>query len=367
MILGSEAEADRWARVAWSRIAEPQDAAVRDWIAAKGASAALRDVVEGRVARDGRYAARLAELDLPGAVRALDRHGYTVVVPGDAGWPDGVDLLRTPPLCLYVRGDADLASLFERSVAVVGSRDCTDYGVQVTAALASGLANRNVCVVSGAAYGIDAAAHRSVLAAEGRTVAFLACGVDRVYPEAHRGMLAEIARTGAVVSEIPLGGAPFRLRFLARNRLIAAVTLGTVVVEASARSGSLNTARHARDLVKPVAAVPGPVTRMQSAGCHDLIRTKGASLVTDAAEVMDLMGRIGDDLAEVRRGPESTTDGLSPTVLAVWAAVPVRRGVEVEVLARATALPSAAVAGALATLELDGLVRRSPAGWSKAR
>ena len=209
-----------------------------------------------------------------------------------------------PPPCLWVRGTVGLGDL-ARSVAVVGARASTAYGDHVAGELGSGLARRGFLVVSGLAYGIDGTAHRAALGT-GTSLAVVAGGVDRAYPRGHDALMGELVRRGAVVSEVPPGSAPTRSRFLQRNRLIAALTGGTVVVEAAVRSGALSTARAAAALGRPVAAVPGPVTSSSSAGCHVLVREGRAVLVTDAAEVADLVGRIGADAADPEAGqPES--------------------------------------------------------------
>jgi DNA processing protein len=356
---------DRSARLVWSRIAEPGAPDVGSWIREHGAVGALQRVADGRITPDGRFDPRLATVDVEASWRAVAHAGARVVVPEDEEWPDGLDDLDVPPVCLYVRGDASLAEAVAGSVAVVGARAASGYGTAVAGELAADLAERGVTVVSGAAFGIDAAAHRGALAADGVTVAVLACGVDRPYPAAHRRLLAAVAEAGAVVSEVALGHAPYRARFLARNRLIAAMTVGTVVVEAGLRSGALNTARHAGDLVRHVAAVPGPVTSATSAGCHDLIRGTGATLVTDAAEVLDLMGRLGLDVAPERRAARTPDGELDPVSHAVWSAVPVRAPVDVDRLRALTGLAPGSILGALGRLDAEGLVTRQAEGWRK--
>ncbi len=357
---------ERWARVAWSFLAEPRSGPLTRVLAGSGAVESLARLRAGRLGRREGWDARLPDLRVEDLVHATQRQGLHVLVPGDDGWPEGLDRLEHPPYCLFVRGERDLAALVDRSVAVVGSRAATEYGLRVAADLADGLVGRGWTVVSGAAYGIDAASHRAALAAEGTTVAVLACGADRAYPSSHRGLLDDIARTGAVVSEVPPGWAPFRSRFLARNRLIAALTRATVVVEASLRSGSLTTAREARTLHLPVGAVPGPVTSMGSAGCHALVRDTGAVLVTDAAEVGELAGRIGDDLAPGRPPtPRSPADDLDPVSYAVWSAVPVRGGATSERLAVAAGVPVVRLLGVLGALEGAGLVVREAGRWRK--
>ena len=201
---------------------------------------------------------------------------------------------------------------------------------------------------------------------DGPTVAVLACGVDRAYPATHRGLLDAVARTGAVVSEVPPGCAPYRSRFLARNRLIAALARATVVVEASLRSGSLTTAREARYLHLPVGAVPGPVTSMASAGCHALVRETDAVLVTDAGEVVELAGRIGEDLApEPDRAGALTRGRPRRTSYGVWSAVPLRVGITTDRLVSAAGVPAGRLVGILAALEADGLVTRHDGRWRK--
>ena len=198
------------------------------------------------------------------------------------------------------------------------------------------------------------------------TVAVLACGANRIYPTAHRGLLDEIARTAAVVSEVAPGFAPFRSRFLARNRIIATLARATVVVEASLRSGSLTTAKAAREHHLPVGAVPGPVTSMASAGCHALVRDTDAVLVTDASEVAELAARIGEDLLPSTAAARSPVDDLDPTAYAVWSAVPVRGGASTERLATIAGVEARRLVGVLATLEALGLVRREADRWRKS-
>lgn len=356
---------DRWARLAWSHVVEPETVSARTWIARHGASDAFGRLLRGDVAADGRYDQRVATLDVAQARRSLDRLGVRVVVPGDDEWPAGLDHLDDPPLCLYVKGSVDLGAV-EGSVAVVGSRAATPYGLHVAAELGEGLVARGVTVVSGAAFGIDAAAHRGALAGGGPTVAVLARGLDRAYPQAHEGLLRAVGQQGAVVSELPLGWAPYRQRFIARNRIIAAMSVGTVVVEAGLRSGSLNTARTARELMRHVAAVPGPVTSVQSAGCHQLVRDTGAALVTDVAEVLDLMGRLGLDAVAPARAPETVESQLDPVARTVWSAVPVRQGASLSRMQLLTALDSTTLLSVLGRLSVQGLVLRDGDRWRKA-
>ena len=208
----------------------------------------------------------------------------------------------------------------ERAVAIVGTRASTAYGEHVAADLAAGLVERDVTVVSGGAYGIDGAAHRATLATDGFTVAVLAGGIDIPYPAGHAALLHRIGQQGLVVSEYPPGVRPARHRFLTRNRLVAALSGATVVVEAGARSGAANTAAWARALGRGVCAVPGPVTSSASVGCHALLRS-GAELVTRAADVVELIGRVGE-LAPDEQRPESALDGLGEAEQRVYDALP---------------------------------------------
>lgn len=296
------------------------------------------------------------------------RLGARILTPTDPGWPEVLGELEWPPHCLWVRGDVDLAEICARSVALVGARAATPYGLDQAGTIAAGLTGRRFTIISGAAFGIDAAAHRGALAAGGRTVAVLACGIDRPYPAAHADLLAAIvASDGSVVTQLPPGAAPYRSRFLERNRLIAALARGTVVVEAALRSGSLNTAGEAAKLARPIGAVPGPVTSMSSAGCHRWIRDQQAMLVTDADDVADLVGSIGLDLSPDRRGPTLVGDDLPPTQRAVWEVLPVRAFASLESLAERAALGELDVAAALGPLEARGLAERDGERWRRSR
>lgn len=210
---------------------------------------------------------RLAAIPAGTGLAPLEAQGVHLLCPGEPGWPGQLDDLgQARPYALWVRGTADLRDLCGQSVAVVGSRAATAYGTHMCAEITTGLAADGWVIVSGGAYGVDATAHRAALACGGRTVAVLACGPDPAYPREHGVLLDDIASQGAVVSEYPPGMPPARHRFLLRNRFIAALASGTVVVEAAARSGSLVTARHAGDLDRQLMAVPGPVTSAMSAG-----------------------------------------------------------------------------------------------------
>lgn len=265
-VLPASLAQERWARAAWSRVAEPGDSRAARLVEELGPVDALAAVVEGRPWAPEPLRHRVAGVDLDEAVGFARRRGWRMVIPGDDEWPAGVDVLKTAPIGLWVVGPADLGEACARSVAVVGARACTAYGMGVAAELGAGLPEAGYAVVSGAAFGIDRAAHQGCLSVGGTTVAVLAGGLDRPYPATNAELIARIGATGALVSEVGPGGAPTKSRFLQRNRLIATMTVGTVVVEAGLRSGSLNTAGYAAEHGRPVGAVPGAITSRVSAG-----------------------------------------------------------------------------------------------------
>ena len=360
---------DRAARAALSRLAEPGDEWLGRAVAGLGAAEVLDRVRAPRRGEDARmasYRVRLPALDsdLDLAVRA----GARVVVPADDEWPAGLDDLGDrAPIALWVAGHGHLADVTRRAVAVVGARACTPYGEHVAGDLSAGLGDRGWSVVSGGAYGIDAAAHRGALAVDGPTVAVLACGVDIPYPAAHDGLLRSIRAAGVVVSELPPGSRPTRRRFLDRNRVIAALGRGTVVVEAAIRSGALNTAGHAVELSRPVMAVPGPVTSAASAGCHELVRSRDAALVTDAADVLDLVGDLLTDARDPRRAAGSRPhDGLDPVTLRVLEALPIRRRAGADSVGRVAGLDAPTVLRALGSLAALGLADARDGRWRRA-
>lgn len=355
---------DRWARLAWARLVEPGDPEAARRIAAVGAEAALHGV-DPASTLGLQLAVRLPDLDVERDLDIARTLGARVVVPDDEEWPSGLDSLANPAFCLWVRGPLQLAQACERSVAVVGARAASGYGLHQAKELSAGLAERAYTVVSGAAYGIDGAAHEGALAVDGPTVAVVAGGVDRPYPAGHAGLLRRIAESGAVVSEVPPGSAPTRWRFLSRNRLIATMSRGTVVVEAGLRSGSRNTAKTAIEHHRVVCALPGPVTSAVSAGCHVLIRD-GALLVTDAAEVAEAVGPIGE-LALVKRGPERPGDDLDPLHRAILGSLRVQTPTTLDNLARQCGAGTREVMGALGVLGVNHLVVHDEDGYRRVR
>ncbi|RJL21786.1 DNA-protecting protein DprA [Bailinhaonella thermotolerans] len=355
-------------------------------VAAHGAAGALACVRAGRWpgefaaaerARAGRresdlerrlesWRARLPLVDPGRDLAATERAGARVVVPGDPGWPTQLDDLGDArPLILWLRGDAEFRFACLRSVAIVGSRACTAYGAQVAADFAGTLSERGWTVVSGGAYGIDGAAHRGALSGGAPTVCVLACGVDVPYPAGHTHLFDAIRADGVLVSESPPGARPARTRFLVRNRVIAALSRGTLVVEAAIRSGALNTAAHAADLSRHVAAVPGPVTSELSAGCHRLLRESAATCVTTPEELIELIGEMGGDLAPVRRAPTLPLDTLSPEARRVLDALPARGGAGPATIAIAAGLPLTDALAHLGHLSAIGQARQTPQGWRR--
>lgn len=269
-----------------------------------------------------------------------------------------------PPVALWVRGPVQLRETCRSAIAVVGARAATAYGNHVASELGYGLAAAGHTVISGGAYGIDGAAHRGALAAGGVTIAVLACGVDRAYPPGHVALLDRIAETGAVLSEWPPGSTPQRWRFLVRNRLIAALSAATVVVEAGARSGARQTARRADELSRAVLVVPGPVTSALSVGCHRLIREAGAVLVTGADDVLAEVAPLARVAAAPVRAADRLGDLLSPAARRVLDGVPARGvGVLTDVAAEC-ALPVLTVARELSGLVALGLLDAGEEGWT---
>ncbi|GAA2004956.1 DNA-processing protein DprA [Brevibacterium samyangense] len=326
----------------------------------------------------GRWGLRVGELDASRDLRVMARVGARILVPGDEDWPPGVnDLGLDAPHALWVRGPGSLAALTRGAVAVVGARAAGAYGLHVTKTLAYDLARAGRTVVSGGAYGIDAAAHEAAIAAAGGavpadgvacggTVAFLAGGVDRFYPRENAELLRTVARSWAVASEAAPGMTAMRHRFLMRNRLIAAAADATVVVQAGWRSGALNTANRAAELLRPVAAFPGPVTNGENAGCHRLVREGAATLVTSTAEVLELVEPL---LTEGSGGPVQgelrITDDMEPEEVKVFGALPVRRGSDVHSVAVRAGLDIGTTMSALAALELSGRAQLVRGGWVK--
>jgi DNA processing protein len=374
---------ERRARVALSFLADPGDrvlgAALRQMTAAElfavttgtGAygdlvlSGAPADEALSRAVRKWRR--RLSLLPPAARVERWHEDGLRTVIPGDPEWPSQLDDLGDArPLLLWLRGSADLRYCCLRSVAIVGARAATTSGRMTTSEIAATLSELGMTIISGGAFGIDTSAHEGAITADGLTVAVLAGGLSFGYPKGHASLFAGIAAQGVLVSECPPDQAPTRPGFLVRNRLIAALGRGTVVVEAALRSGALNTARHARELCRPVMAVPGPVSSEQSAGCHELIREYGAMLVTcarDVAEHLEPGGDGADETAGPRRGPAVPRDHLEPTARAVLEQVPARGGMGIASIAVRAGVDLDTTLRNLGLLAATGFVERCPKGW----
>ncbi|MDA8370790.1 MAG: DNA-processing protein DprA [Nocardiopsaceae bacterium] len=310
-----------------------------------------------------RWRAQAAGVDPDTLLSAAAESGIRLVVPGDPGWPSQLDqLAEHRPYALWVRGVHDLRHACLRSVAVVGARAASAYGLHVAGELAWALAERTWSTVSGGAYGIDGAAHRGTLAGGAPTVAVLAGGLDLSYPRGHESLFADIAARGTLVSEHPMGTSPTRHGFLVRNRIIAALTPGTVVVEAGLRSGALNTARHAQELRRVLMAVPGPVTSALSAGCHRLLREWRAVCVTDAADITEHVAHIGDHMRP-GTGTAMARDGLDEESRRVLDAVPERSGAGTATIAATAGIDLDAALGRLGLLAAGGFIERTLSGW----
>lgn len=375
----TEDERRAWAYL--SRVAEAPNPRIAVLVATVGAVEAAerirrRDVPDAKLlaVTEARHDIDCAREDL----EVLDRIGGRLVTPAHAEWPGlafgsfgSVDKARKPqgyaPLALWVVGPSSLVEVAARAAALVGTRAASAYGEFAAADLAAGLVEREVAVVSGGAYGIDGAAHRAALSCDGVTVAVVASGIDVPYPSGHSALLHRVARHGAVVSEYPPGSRPCRRHFLARNRLIAALSGATVVVEAGIRSGAANTAAWAKALGRNVCAVPGPITSASSVGCHELLKSDDkAHLVTRAEEIVELVGNYGEFAAEQPR-PRSEVDGLSPEELAVYEALPGRGSRSVEQIAVAAGMRETDVIGQLTMLDIRGMVAQQDGEWKLLR
>ena len=357
---------DRVARALLLRVAEPAHAAVGAAVARLGAAEVVERVRTRQIKLPGGEAMRIrmtgvdpfADLETAAAV------GAHLICPGDPDWPTQLDDLGdTRPFGLWCRGGVDLRPALLNSVSMVGARAASPYGVHVATDLAAQLAEQSWTIVSGGAFGVDVAAHRGAMAAGGVTFAVLAGGVDVPYPRAHAALFEQIIGDGAVLSEAAFGAAPASRRFLTRNRVIAALTRGTVVVEAAARSGAATTARWAEQLNRVLMAVPGPVTSTMSVGSNELLRTRAAIAVTRAAEVVEALGRLGLDLAPEHERPTRPRDHLPAGPRAVLEAFPARGTTDIGLIGSECGEAAHVVHAALGELASLGLVERVEGGW----
>ena len=261
-------------------------------IALLGAEETLARIKDGFY-RSSKAEKALSHLDPDGAPALLEKihnAGGEFIVPSDQPWPAQLNDLATPPIGLVVKGKIDV--LHSRSIAIVGTRNPTPYGARIASDFAAGFVDREWSVVSGGAYGIDTHAHKGALIAEGLTIAVIASGIDINYPAGNERLFTEIAELGAIVSEVMPGTPAFPSRFLTRNRIIAALSVSTLVVEAAFRSGSLRTARDAAELMRPVMAIPGPINSPTSEGTHRLIGERAAEIVTSVHDAVELISSL---------------------------------------------------------------------------
>ena len=370
----------RLARAYLMRVAEPPALALHAFVDVEGPLAAAERVRSGDAppAVRGETEAR-RHLDLAGEdLATAEQSGARLLVPEDPDWPAWQLLCLGPavdrglrgagrPLGLWVRGQAPAEDVFDKAVSVIGSRSATNYGELIAVETGYVLGDAGMTVVSGAAYGIDGAAHRGALRAGGPTVAVLGCGIDIAYPIGHTKLLDSIAANGLVVSEYPPGTRPARHRFLVRNRLIAALSTATVVVEAGGRSGAKNTATTAAALGKVVLAVPGPITSAMSVGCHDLVRTGAAMLVGSVEEILEAVGPVGEHLHEPRQPARRSTDGMTDQALRVHEALRREEGRSAEEVAVDSGVPLERVRALLPELELTGHAKRHEDGWRQTK
>lgn len=368
-------EAERDALISLAHLGEPGDQVLGAYVRKHGPVAAV-EAIKARKSglRDG--AGLYARLGLADPVIAREkcrRIGAQLITRGTVDWPTQLDDLGdAAPFALWVQGVAGLRLVALRSLAVVGARASTSYGETVCRDWCATFADTGWTVVSGGAYGIDAAAHRGALSANGVTVCVLASGVDVAYPKTHEALIARIADEGVVVSESPPGEGARRHRFLSRNRIIAALTRATVVIEASVRSGTTSTANAAMQLNRHVLAVPGPVSSPMSAGCHNLIREQGAILASCPEDVLEVLGPLS---ASVSRGgpdqqfwvvPHKLTDDLSAREMRVLDAFPNRGEVSLNQLVCDAGLGPMDVSAALGILTAGGFVQPSGMSWTRA-
>ena len=366
--------ADRLARVVLSTVFEPGDYRLPGLLGHFGADRLVRVLIEDTEPRLRATAAdvrgRLVQVDPGRQLAEAERLGIRFVTPEDEEWPSGLADLDSiepvqgmigAPVGLWARGQLRLDEL-DHAVAIVGARHATTYGCTLAAQIASDVVGGGRSVVSGAAFGIDRAAHLGAMALRGPTAAVLACGVDRAYPVAHADLLADIACSGAVISELPPGFGVTRQRFLSRNRIIAALSEGVVVAEAAIRSGALNTATWAERLSRHVMAVPGPVTSSQSQGAHELIR-RGGLLVTNGSEVLEAIAPMGSHVVTERQAEILPRDRLEPRAKQVMDALEVDRSMSVEEIASAASVATLDVSAVMEQAYRRGLVAKEGDKW----
>lgn len=333
---------------------------------ALGASVAQLQTVEGIGPSLAEGIARgREEADVAAEVQLATHHHVRILCQDDADYPRLLRHISDPPICLYVRGT--LKHVDAAAVAIVGSRRCTHYGREQAHRFGFQLGQRGLTVVSGLARGIDGESHKGALDAGGRTLAVLGNGLSRIYPPEHEQLAGRIADHGAVISALPMDTPPEASNFLPRNRLIAGLSLGVLVVEAAKRSGALSTAARACEYDREVFAVPGRLDSNASVGTHALIRDQHAKLVTNADDILDEFGEISQALSATDASQTEPADTqpakplapLSATESSIVAVLD-SKAQPVEHIAEKSGLPAPKVAGTLIQLQLKGLVRQMP-------
>lgn len=342
---------------------------VRRLVEALGSAAAALGAKRGALSRvegigpdvAGVVADWESHADLAAELAGARARGVTLLTPADPGYPENLRNIYDPPLALYVRGEFEARD--RRGVAVVGSRQTSHYGREMSRRLSYQLAYSGMTVISGLARGVDTYAHEGAIAAKGRTIAVLGCGIDHVYPPENRLLAEKVAENGALVSEFPLGTKPDRQTFPIRNRVVAGLSLGVLVVEAPRSSGALITARMALDQGRQVFAVPGRVDTPHSRGCHQLIKD-GARLVEGAEDVLAefefLIPGIGKTRVPQLPGTgQSDSEAIGKEELAILDALGSDE-IHIDEVIRICGLPPARVSSSLLQLELRRLVRSLP-------
>ncbi|MFM6978221.1 MAG: DNA-processing protein DprA [Micrococcales bacterium] len=378
---------DAFARAVWSLVTEPGDSFATALISTLGAKSALESELNRITSKQyvnlikeagfddasgdrfknfdsllsdarERWQSRLKLVAVENMLAVAKHCKATLVTPDDSLWPEQLsDLNLGTPHCLWLRGARSNLVFANHSMAVVGARQATSYGDWVTTEIVSAAADENISIISGGAYGIDAVAHRSALATNTPTIAIMAGGIDRLYPSGNIELLSRVVQTGLVISEQAPGSNPTKWRFLQRNRLIAALSSATIVVEAGKRSGAINTAHHAIELHRALGVVPGPISSPASLGCHNLIKENHDYLLTSAMDAVNLVtGKWQPELFDERPiGPLETRalDAMGKTQVA-----------EPEIATRA-GLTTRELIAALGRLQLLGLVAQGDRGWRK--
>jgi len=365
---------ETFSRLWLSFAVEPGDEAVGGRTHLVGASKVLAELLAGESPLKNAKAisARLkhfeeAANDLAAQLGTPGGEGVRFITPKDADWPTQLGALGArEPLGLFVCGQLEIKPTLNHSISIVGTRSATTYGKHVASELAGELASRGFTIISGAAFGIDCVAHHAALAVAGQTVAVMPAWVLDDYPPSNAALLQQIRKHGFAISELPIGTHPTRPRFLQRNRLIAALSRATLVIEAPWRSGALSTARQAQSLLRLVMATPGPTTSPMSDGCNRMIREREAELVTSAEEVIELLAQAGCDLA-VRSQTPRRIDSLKGFDAAVFEAIPTKGGVSARDISLKLGSPINDVQAALGRVELLGFVIRRSQKWALNR